>query len=102
MICIAQISIQGKKFSSAHSFQWLPTDLLLFHIFAFFLFKIRTSALLPEAYGNFWQNFQRNVKYYWETSKEQNYYRLQYLFQRENENILLVLVKIEGFGGCNN
>ena len=28
------------------------------------------------------------------------YYRLERLFQREN--ILLVLVKIEGFGCCNN
>ena len=50
----------------------------------------------------FGETFKSNVKYYWETSKEQNYYRLEYLFQRENENILLVLVKIEGFGGCNN
>ena len=48
----------------------------------------------------FGETFKSNVKYYWETSKEQNYYRLEHLFQREN--VPLVLVKIEGFGGYND
>ena len=87
------------------SFQWLPTNLLHFYIYAFFLFEINFiykhlpsskqehMAILTkrskECKGLF-GNYQR-TKYY---------YRLERLFQREN--ILLVLVKIEGFGCCNN